>query len=256
MPRRAGARRTRYVRREKGAASVAVLAAKPKADKPAPWSPVSWSVVRPREVPLLETPVQPLHTGIGMQFVEPAAVLLPSRHCGEHGCALLGPVAGTPLYGGGAAVVDGPALPFSVNRELLLLEEVGHWQMPEPISMELLQAMVVESGEEQLPWSAIFNEDAPWASRVEDAPGRQVVYATDAHPLPALQEWGAILLGLLSGLRGHASVRIGTLGYIRTDRPLRQHLHRDLPLPAHNEDPGLPCFALLVALPPLLVQRV
>ena len=229
----------RWVRRSPGDQAVQVTTAKPKTEKDATWAAVGATVQRPRAAIDTATPVRPLHSATGLQFSAPDGTWQPCRCVAEHGVAVVGPLAGGPLFGAGDRVVQGPPQPFAPNQSLPLLPEQGHWVSPAPADAELVAQMGAEAEAPGLQWQPIFNDAAPWAARTEDGPGRQATYVSGTQELPHLVEWAARLLGLVAGLPDLRSVRIGTVGYIRTDQPRRQHLHRDLPLPAEGEAPGL-----------------
>ena len=191
-------------------------------------------------LPSTALPVAALHSESRVQFVGDCPLAAPHKYTADGGAGCIAPPAVTPFFAEGARAVAGPALPFSENLRPEELAVAGHCLLPSSLSAADLQRMRQEAAQGDLDWGNIFNDEAPWAGRPEDTPARQVVYSAPDHKLQALEDWGAVLLATVqSSLPGGDRLAVGTLGYVRTALPTRQHLHRDLPLPAAGEQRGL-----------------
>ena len=230
----------KFVRADAASAAVDVLTSRPsrKAQGDA-WEQTMQSCVRIPATPPALLPIQALHSKAKVEFVGDCPLAAPHRYTADSGVGLILPPGATPMFAAGARAVPGPTLPFAENLNATRLNAAGHCLLPGSVSSTLLGRLRTEAAQGDLRWSNIFNDVAPWAGRPEDDEGRQVAYSNPESRLEALEEWAAALLAAVSPMPGGEVLRVGTAGYVRTALPTRQHLHRDLPLPAADEEPVL-----------------
>ena len=203
------------------------------------WESIPLSATRCPPTPAAALPVHPLHTQSRVEFVGECALGAPQRFQADQGVGVILPPLSSPLFADGAKAVQGPALPFVENTKPEDLLATGHLLVPGHLTAAHLQELMAESAQGDLVWQNIFNDVAPWAGRPDDDEGRQVVYSTEGQRLAALESWATSLLATLDTVPGAEALHLGTAGYVRTAQATRQHLHRDLPLPADGEVAGM-----------------
>ena len=238
VPLRRGARGTKAVR-PGPENTIEVLSARPSRRDSGDWTALPITTCQSR--PGNDVPVQALSSTSLLDFQQECPLCWPARVQATGPAGVVGPRTGSLLLAPGVRPVVGPPLPFVPNSSVEGLATLGHWAVPAGLACDeaALGAMCQECAQEGLCWENIFNTQAPWARRAADGPERQATYAVEGQPLPALRSWAGRLLAAIQSVPETHALELGTLGYIRTDSPEVQHLHRDLPLAEEGEAPGM-----------------